>query len=100
METNNISINETIELFLENIRLSRSENTEKTYRNAMKAFLEMLTEKGYDPDKYLRIYENADGDSSQDKINAIRRDMYQQNKDKINAQKREAYARRKEAGLL
>lgn len=31
---------------------------------------------GYNPDKYLRIYEAADGATPEDKINAIRRDMY------------------------
>lgn len=51
---------------------------------------------GYDPDRYLQMYEDADGSNSEDKINAMRRDLYQKNKDKINAQKREAYARRKE----
>lgn len=47
---------------------------------------------GYDPDKYLDMYESAEGKSSQDKINSMRRMKYQENKDRINAQKREAYA--------
>jgi len=51
---------------------------------------------GYEPDTYLRLYDDADGIKPQDKINAIRRDLYQQNKDQINAQKRAAYAARKE----
>ena len=51
---------------------------------------------GYHPEKYLEIYEDADGRSSKDKINAIRREQYAENKDKINAQKRAAYAERKE----
>ena len=53
--------------------------------------------RGYDPDYYKRIYYEADpsGDST-DKINAIRRYQYEQNKDRINAQKRAAYAARKE----
>ncbi len=42
---------------------------------------------GYDPDKYLAMYENAGGD-----INAMRRKRYEQNKDEINARKRELYA--------
>ena len=46
MSEKRLTINDTIEMFLENIKLSRSENTEKTYRHAMKAFLEMLDEKG------------------------------------------------------
>lgn len=45
---------------------------------------------GYDPDKYLKQYEDAGGD-----INAMRRTKYAKNKDKINAQKRAAYAARK-----
>ena len=44
---------------------------------------------GYDPEKYLRIYYDHDGD-----INAIRRGLYEENKDKINAQKRAAYGKR------
>ena len=43
---------------------------------------------GYDPDKYLEMYENAEGVTSKEKINALRRQ-------KIHAQKREAYAKRK-----
>ena len=49
---------------------------------------------GYDPDKYLEMYENAEGTSSKDKINSMRRAHYAANKDAINAQKRAAYARR------
>ncbi len=45
-----ISIQKTVDLFIQNISLSRSENTERTYRNAMKAFLQMLSESGIDPD--------------------------------------------------
>ena len=49
---------------------------------------------GYEPDRYLAAYESAGGSKPQDKINAMRREKYQQNKDKINEQKRIAYARR------
>lgn len=50
--------------------------------------------RGYDPEKYKKIYYGADPNgSSKDKINAIRREQYQKNKEKINEQKREAYAR-------
>ena len=45
---------------------------------------------GYDPEKYLKMYNDADGD-----INAMRRAQYQENKDEINAQKRKAYEARK-----
>lgn len=52
---------------------------------------------GYDPDKYLKMYEESDPDgSSQDKINAMRREAYAENKEEINAQKRSAYEKRKE----
>ena len=51
---------------------------------------------GYNPDKYLAMYENADGRTPQDKINAMRREAYAENKEKINAQKRTAYQKRKE----
>ena len=51
---------------------------------------------GYDPDMYLQMYEDADGRKPQDKINSMRRDLYQKNKDEINEQKRINYAERKE----
>ena len=49
----------------------------------------------YDQRKYEEIYQGADGRSSQDKINAIRRQIYEDNRDEINEQKRDAYAARK-----
>ena len=49
------TINQTIEMFLENISLSRSENTEKTYRNAMNAFKEMLAENNIDSNQSVEI---------------------------------------------
>lgn len=49
---------------------------------------------GYDPDKYLAMYEGAEGSSWKDKVNSMRREHYAANKDMINAQKRAAYARR------
>lgn len=51
---------------------------------------------GYDPDKYLRMYEGAEGDTPREKINAMRRENYAEHKEEINAQKRAAYAERKE----
>lgn len=54
--------------------------------------------KGYDPDKYLDMYENADGYRWQDKLNSMRREEYAKKKDEINAQKRAAYERKKEQG--
>ena len=55
---------------------------------------------GYHPEQYLQMYENADGSTSKDKINAMRREQYAENKDEINAQKRAAYAERTEAGAV
>ena len=54
------------------------------------------TIEGYEPEKYLEQYEDAEGTSSKDKINALRRQHYAENKDEINAQKRAAYAAKKE----
>lgn len=52
---------------------------------------------GYDPDKYLSMYNGADpGGSWRDKVNAMRRGIYAKNADEINAQKRDAYEKRKE----
>lgn len=44
------SIRKTIDLFIQNVSLTRSANTEKTYRNAMNAFVQMLLESGIDPE--------------------------------------------------
>lgn len=55
---------------------------------------------GYDPDKYKRMYYDAplDGQraTGKNRINAMRREFYADNKETINAQKRSAYAKRKE----
>ena len=51
---------------------------------------------GYAPDRYLRMYENADGSTPSERINSMRRDAYAQNRELINEQKRSAYAKRKE----
>lgn len=53
-------------------------------------FDEKSTVAGYDPDKYLEEYYDANGD-----INEMRRKRYAQNKDVINARKRELYASKK-----
>lgn len=54
---------------------------------------------GYDPEKYKKMYYGAplDGQrpSGKNRINAMRREIYEENKDRINAQKRSAYERRK-----
>lgn len=48
---------------------------------------------GYDPDKYLEMYKNADGNTWREKVNSMRREDYAKNADAIRAQKRDAYAR-------
>lgn len=50
---------------------------------------------GYDPDVYKEIYDNAEGDTWQEKLNSMRREKYAKNKDEINSQKRMNYAERK-----
>lgn len=51
---------------------------------------------GYRPEEYLRMYENADGRTPKDKINAMRREFYAENAEEINAQKRDNYEKRRE----
>ena len=51
---------------------------------------------GYRPDEYRAMYENADGRTPTEKINAMRREFYADNAAEINAQKRDAYEKRKE----
>lgn len=47
---------------------------------------------GYNPEEYLEIYESAEGDTPEEKINSIRAKYRAENRDKINAQKRANYA--------
>ena len=51
---------------------------------------------GYEPDRYLQMYEEADGAKPRDRINAMRREFYQENREKILEQKRDAYAKQQE----
>lgn len=51
---------------------------------------------GYNPDKFKKMYYNG-GQTAKERINNLRRMLYEDRKDEINAQKREAYAARKEA---
>lgn len=55
---------------------------------------------GYAPEKYKRIYLNADLDgqapTEENRLNAMRRMFYKKNKEEINAQKRSAYEKRQE----
>lgn len=50
--------------------------------------------KGYDPDKYKKMYDDADGRTPKQRINAMRREFYAENKEEINEQKRMAYGER------
>lgn len=52
---------------------------------------------GYNPQVYLDEYQSAEGRTSADKINSMRRMQYAEHKDIINAQKRAAYALRTSA---
>ena len=55
-----------------------------------------LDVEGYHPQEYLDMYNSADGDSPEERINALRRKFYADNKEVINEQKRSAYAKRVE----
>ena len=50
----------------------------------------------YKPEAYEAIFENAEGDTKEEKLNSVRRIAYQHNKDRINAQKRSNYEKSKE----
>ena len=62
----------------------------------MVRFTPDLELQGYDPSEYSAMYENADGGTKEEKLNAMRREAYAEHKDEINAQKRSAYETRKE----
>lgn len=55
---------------------------------------------GYDPEKYRQMYYGADLDgdvpSPKNRINALRREIYDENREKIRAQQASAYEKRKE----
>lgn len=55
---------------------------------------------GYDPKKYKEMYDSAEGNTPEDKINSLRRMKYEENKDKINAQKRAAYSEKKTENII
>lgn len=50
---------------------------------------------GYDPARYRKIYGGADGKTPQERVNAIRRNMYAAAPEKYREQKRAAYATKK-----
>lgn len=68
-------------------------NCDCTYAVRFDPFTEV---EGYDPSQYRKTYDDADGRTATEKINAMRREFYAENKERINAQKRSAYAKRKE----
>lgn len=57
-------------------------------------FDDSMDVEGYDPDEILERFDNVDGDSWTDKVNAMRREMYPQIKDARNARRRELYSRK------
>ena len=52
---------------------------------------------GYDPDQYKKMYDEAEGETRDEKLNSMRRMQYQdpETRDRINAQKRAAYEKKK-----
>ena len=67
-------------------------NCDCTYAVRFDSNLEV---EGYNPDEYRKIYYDAPG-YGKDKLNAMRRDIYQDNREKILEQKASAYEKRKE----
>ena len=51
---------------------------------------------GYHPEEYLKMYYDADGEKPKDRINAMRRDYYQENREEILKQEAENYKLRQE----
>lgn len=58
-------------------------------------FSDSLGIQNYAPEKYQKIYADAEGDTPEEKINFLRRQHREEHKEEINEQKREAYADRK-----
>lgn len=56
--------------------------------------------KGYDPDKYREIFDNAEGNNWKEKLRSMERDEREAHKDEINARKRELYAEKNERKYL
>lgn len=54
------------------------------------------TYSAYNPDKYEKMYDSAEGDTEEEKLNYMRRQAYATNKERINEQKRTAYEKHKE----
>lgn len=54
------------------------------------------TYSAYNPNKYEKMYDSAEGDTEEEKLNYMRRQAYATNKERINEQKRTAYEKHKE----
>ena len=80
-------------------RVMKGDHAQHIHANCDCTFAVRFDEKSsyesYDPKKYEDIYNSAEGSSSKDKINAIRRELYKANGDTIREQKRIAYAEKK-----
>ena len=50
----------------------------------------------YDPKEYQELFDEAEGDTEEEKVNSVRRMIYQENKERINEQKRDAYEKSQE----
>lgn len=50
----------------------------------------------YNPSEYQEMFADAEGDTEEEKLNSVRRMIYQENKDRINEQKRSAYEKSQE----
>lgn len=76
------------------------QHTEHVHANCdctyMVRFNNDLDVAGYDPNEYEEMYKSVDGGNMEERLNAMRREAYSENKEKINEQKRSAYAKRKE----
>lgn len=59
-------------------------------------FSEAAAVAGYDPAAYRAMYDDAPGLSSAEKINAMRREFYAENRAEIREQQNSAYAKRRE----
>lgn len=59
-------------------------------------FDEKTTVGGYRPGLYASWFDSANGRTTNEKVNSLRREFYAENSEEINAQKRDAYAKRKE----
>ncbi len=83
-------------------KVLKGNHVEHIHSNCDCTFALAFNEKGkrkydsvYDPKKYEDMYYGAEGHTPGDRINAMRRAKYHQNKDYINTQKRNAYQLRK-----